>query len=670
VVFTPGSTLRNNNKANTADVPWYAKFTTSPHNYPYPGNDQHPYLIWNMYRITDGQLEQIGASGVKHAWLTTNTGCAPDACTGGGHILGRNCGDTYGVGNNDAPNDLGPRSEIVPATGQWGRCGSIFDLNCDGIANSSGNGPYDQRMVIRESQMLVPNSQYFSESWYLVQDDIDIYNTMAHRTMTPAPGGTGWVVGTQGPFQLGPTLNTWVNPQTFPNRNVEHASEKGHVRVAVKVKELDACPAGSGLTMPCYRWDYAVNNFDWAHAVTQGNPPNLRVLENKGFAAFTLDMPSSTPLYLEPGVHFADTDIDTSNNWTATQDAGSISWQGPVGNELNWGLLFRFSLVTNRNADDAMRGYATLHPDNAQAEAPVLRIMVPGSNSAPTGVGSIADQSSLEGENVSLSVTASFSDPDADPLTFSATGLPPQLQISPTGTVSGTVADAAAGSYTVVVTARDPWDASATQSFGWTITAGVNNPPVAIGSIPDQQHAEGDEVSLATAAFFFDTDGDPLTYSSTVLPDGIDLDTDTGVITGTLSFVAAGNYNVIVTATDPSDESATQAFEWTVTDTNRPPVAVGSIADQVDTQGLPLTLDISGFFTDPDGDTLTYQAQDLPAGLLLDEATGVITGTAEIGSHDVIITASDPDGESATQAFSWEILEFVPQIFLDGFESN
>jgi hypothetical protein len=91
------------------------------HRVPPYGNDQHPYLIWNLYRTnSDGRLEQIGRSGVKHAWLTTNGSCLDSTAEHDSHILGRGCLDTYGTGNNDTSSDLGPRSEIVPATGIWG----------------------------------------------------------------------------------------------------------------------------------------------------------------------------------------------------------------------------------------------------------------------------------------------------------------------------------------------------------------------------------------------------------------------------------------------------------------------------------------------------------------------------------------------------------------------
>ncbi len=356
VAFAPTSTLRNSNNANTADVAWYGKFTLSPYNYPYPGNDQHPYLIWNVYRINDGQLQQIGASGTKHAFLTTNVGCTAPF---GGHILSPNCSDTYGTGNNDNTGDLGPRSELIPATGRWGRCFSIFDTNCDGTANGVGSNQYQSRLITRESQLQLAGSTFYSDSWYVVQDDINIYNTMAHRSFTPTyvpanppavPTGS-WSVGAEGTFTAGPVINTWVNPTTNPTQNVELVTSEGHARVAVKVKQLASCPAGSGLAGTCYRYDYAVNNFDVAREVLNTNPPanafaNLQVLSNKGFVSFSVPRGGDSGMFLDSG-HFADIDTDAGNDWLGGLNAASVTWTAPAGNELNWGLLFRFSVVTN-----------------------------------------------------------------------------------------------------------------------------------------------------------------------------------------------------------------------------------------------------------------------------------------------------------------------------------
>lgn len=78
-------------------------------------------------------------------------------------------------------------------------------------------------------------------------------------------------------------------------------------------------------------------------------------------------------------------------------------------------------------------------------------------NRQPTGT-SIVNQIAMERDVISRDVAASFSDPDSDTLTCSATGLPSGLSISSSCVISGTIAiGAASGSpYTVTVRATDP----------------------------------------------------------------------------------------------------------------------------------------------------------------------------------------------------------------------
>ena len=81
-----------------------------------------------------------------------------------------------------------------------------------------------------------------------------------------------------------------------------------------------------------------------------------------------------------------------------------------------------------------------------------------------------ADQANFEGDVVSLQVLAS--DPDSDPLTYTATGLPAGLSINPTsGLISGTItAGASAFSpYKVKVKATDPGLLSDEREFTWTV---------------------------------------------------------------------------------------------------------------------------------------------------------------------------------------------------------
>lgn len=366
VVFTPSSTLKNNVNNGTAlatipgdplgtstalwtaDIPWYQKFTGT---FPPYGNDQHPYLIWNMYRINaDGSIDQIGRSGVKHAFLTTNGGCAPGHGTNS-HVLGRQCSDTYGTSNNDSSNDLGPRSEIIPATNEWGRCGSIYDTNCDGVANASGNTQFSQRMIVQESAIggaASIGATYLFESWYLAREDINIYNSMATKVVSPGFTNGVWNIGSGTNYRLGPAIDRWVDRNNpGPNAsNVEIATDEGHVQVAVKATDL-----GNG----SWRYDYAVMNHDFARAATATEAGGLRVFHNFGFDRFRVATGAGVTI---SNVVFSDGDADAGNDWSNVLAASGVDWTAPVNatppantpavrNPLNWGTLFRFSFVAD-----------------------------------------------------------------------------------------------------------------------------------------------------------------------------------------------------------------------------------------------------------------------------------------------------------------------------------
>src|SRR5207248_1875267 len=84
------------------------------------------------------------------------------------------------------------------------------------------------------------------------------------------------------------------------------------------------------------------------------------------------------------------------------------------------------------------------------------------------------DQTSGEGATVSLALQAS--DPDGDPLAYSAAGLPPGLSInSSTGLIAGTIASGAAvdGPFAVSVAATDG-AYGASLDFSWAVTRANN----------------------------------------------------------------------------------------------------------------------------------------------------------------------------------------------------
>ena len=332
-VFAPSASLSNSDTDTTADVPWHGKFdgAFAPYN-----NDQHPFLTWNIYRIsTDGQIEHIARSGVKHAYLTINTNCVIDC--GDNNILGRRCGDVYGSGDNDTSSALGPRSEIVPALGIWARCGSIYDSNCDGVNDFPNLSMTDNRLLVPESKISdTTNYRYYYEGWYIVREDINIYNTMGSKQFTPAYSGGIWRSNNEQSFVSGAAIDRWVNP-TNPgagNMSTEVVLPDGRLKVAVRTKLL-----GNGNT----RYDYAVMNFDYVSAQLETlSPLNIRMLDRAGISDFLIP----TPHAAVSNISVVDGSASIAD-WTFTSGS-SVNFTAPNQDaEIGWSSLYSFSFEAN-----------------------------------------------------------------------------------------------------------------------------------------------------------------------------------------------------------------------------------------------------------------------------------------------------------------------------------
>jgi YVTN family beta-propeller protein len=157
-------------------------------------------------------------------------------------------------------------------------------------------------------------------------------------------------------------------------------------------------------------------------------------------------------------------------------------------------------------------------------------------------------------------------------------------------------------------------------------------------------------INLAIVAS--DPDGDALSYSATGLPDGLSIDSGTGVVSGTANLV--GYYTVTVTVDDGGGRSDAVSFNWQVIlPVNNPPV-LSAPANQTSIEGNSINLAISA--TDPDGDTLSYAATGLPTGLSIDNAEGEITGTVTVPeTYTVTLTVDDGNGGSDSDSFDWVV---------------
>lgn len=323
VIFTPSATLEN---VGTADVAWHRKFTGIFEPYE---NDQHPYLIWNMYREIDGRFEQIGASGVKHAFFTVNTSCS---CSGG-QVLFPTCQDKYSVGNNDLARELGPREKISSFDGLWNSTGSFFDKDANGVQDSPApaGGSYglgENRMVVNENLFADSSLPYYISSWYLIRDDVNIFNNMGYKqfeiTSISNPTPDSWLITPLTNFTNGPASDQYVTPNSF-DLNAGTASQRilqdgeGHLTVAVKVVDLND---------GTYRYNYMIENHDY--------DPQIQTI--------TLPLADSASMI---NFVFADTDEDVNNDWIISHVDDKLILQAPASNEIDWGYLYSFSFTTD-----------------------------------------------------------------------------------------------------------------------------------------------------------------------------------------------------------------------------------------------------------------------------------------------------------------------------------
>jgi prepilin-type N-terminal cleavage/methylation domain-containing protein len=142
----------------------------------------------------------------------------------------------------------------------------------------------------------------------------------------------------------------------------------------------------------------------------------------------------------------------------------------------------------------------------------------------------------------------------------------------------------------------------------------------------------------------------PLTWTATGLPPGLTM-SSSALISGTPT--TAGTYTVVVRVTDRDARTDDTTFTWTVVQ----PPALTNPGTQTSRTGTAVSLTVAG----TGGVTpFVWSATNLPAGLTINAATGLISGTpttAQTLTTTVTLTdAGKPTARTATVSFSWRVL--------------
>jgi hypothetical protein len=224
----------------------------------------------------------------------------------------------------------------------------------------------------------------------------------------------------------------------------------------------------------------------------------------------------------------------------------------------------------------------------------------PLANQAPVLV-SPGDQTNDEDDVVSLQLQAT--DPEGDPLTYSATGLPTGLSIDPqTGLISGQLDEDAFQTtpFPVTVSVTDSYGATTTESLSWTFTAPLLTLQSASINAVEGTLFQDVTVANLNVTGTSNQGDDPFDYDATIdWGDGSPL--DSGIITGssgayqvqgTHTYQHAGSFQVQVTVADATIASASTTSTATVSDAALTQTAVFAVQT---VQGQSPTLPLATF---------------------------------------------------------------------------
>ena len=281
-------------------------------------DEEHPVLVMQLYRESDGRFLQIGVSDARHEYFAlSGSQCEPCQNPTGGTSLGAGCSTSSASGINADRMLLAPRGEIDPWTGHWECTGSHFSGGIDDCVRrhgDSGHGPLDHRLTAADQDLGIAGASYFYELYFLAEGDADHSNNLGSRPCTMFWTGSHWALATPSqPVVAGPALLRWGGLQSW-------ATIPGDGAVLLSSKAIST---GSG-----YRYEYALFNLDSARRVRR------------------LSIPVGAAEVSAIGFH--DPDGDPFNDWATSLEDGVLTWEtnpaevDPDGPGLLYGTLYNF----------------------------------------------------------------------------------------------------------------------------------------------------------------------------------------------------------------------------------------------------------------------------------------------------------------------------------------
>ena len=305
-------------------------------------DEEHPFIVMNLYRLKDDQFDQIGQSHIKHGFFALgNNQCGGPPCTyeqghSAGDWLGTGCTDTYSANLNASQSGLGPRYEVNPWSGSWIFSGSHMQGN-------HNHNQIQHRLQVHDADLdpaQNAGASYYAEGYYVVLDDIDVMNSAAWKpvTVNGSPGGT-WSFGMSGSGtspETGFAIDAWTGAtQTLVAEEIpveEFVSPDGRCVLAAKATQLSE---------NMWRYKYSLLNIDMDRQAGSFSVP-IATGTNVSNVVF-----HSVEHHGEP-FNTADGDAVVIDNaeWVSEVSGNAVTWSTTT-NPLRWGTMYSFRFDAN-----------------------------------------------------------------------------------------------------------------------------------------------------------------------------------------------------------------------------------------------------------------------------------------------------------------------------------
>jgi RHS repeat-associated protein len=372
------------------------------------------------------------------------------------------------------------------------------------------------------------------------------------------------------------------------------------------------------------------------------SPPNNTPVFTSGFVSVNRGYVGQTYRYQFTAID-ADGDpisyslVPNSNGVSIDPNTGLFSWTPQESNLEN--------NTFNITISDGRGGVNTL-PFGIN----ILPAIATPANSSPT-ITSQPRSSVALGQTFLYAVTAF--DPDNDLLTYTLDSAPMGMTIDTKGVISWTPGTNQLGATPVTVRVSDGRGGFAPQTFNinvQSVTVRTNSAP-SITSAPNTVTNIEREYQYNLSGI--DPDGDLLLWSLDAASQGMVIDATTGVLRWKPTANQIGEHTVAVRLTDAYGAFVAQEFTLNVTGVNTSPQIVSTPVTRA-SQNQRYTYTVVA--SDPENDALTYNLDSVSKskGMTID-SNGVIQWTpttTQVGSHNVEVTVSDPQGGAANQTYT------------------